>query len=93
MQDERLERVFPAAAVDHAQHWRRGERHDLRGRAWRALHSERAARPGNVVTLPNQVVDTDGNITAPYAGKIRALGRTPSEVQEAINEALRGSRR
>jgi protein involved in polysaccharide export with SLBB domain len=40
------------------------------------------------VTLPNQVVDTNGNITVPYAGTIRALGRTPAEVQEAINEAL-----
>jgi polysaccharide export outer membrane protein len=47
-------------------------------------------RPGNFVTLPDQVVDTNGNITVPYAGTIRALGRTPAEVQEAINEALRG---
>jgi Polysaccharide biosynthesis/export protein len=46
------------------------------------------ARPGNFVTLPNQVVDTNGNITVPYVGTIRALGRTPAEVQEAINEAL-----
>jgi protein involved in polysaccharide export with SLBB domain len=55
--------------------------------------SEPGARPGNFVTLPDQVVDTNGNITVPYAGTIRALGRTPSEVQEAINEALRGARR
>lgn len=57
------------------------------------IPSEPGARPGNFVTLPNQVVDTNGNITVPYAGTIRALGRTPSEVQEAINEALRGARR
>jgi protein involved in polysaccharide export with SLBB domain len=55
--------------------------------------SEPGARPGNFVTLLNQVVDTNGNITVPFAGTIRALGRTQSEVQEAINEALRGVRR
>jgi protein involved in polysaccharide export with SLBB domain len=55
--------------------------------------NEPGARPGNFVTLPNQVVDTNGNITVPFAGTIRALGRTQSEVQEAINEALRGVRR
>jgi protein involved in polysaccharide export with SLBB domain len=55
--------------------------------------SEPGARPGNFVTLPNQVVDTNGNITVPFAGTIRALGRTQSEVQEAINEALRGVHR
>ena len=38
------------------------------------------ARPGNFVTLPNQIVDSNGNITVPYAGTIRAAGRTPSEV-------------
>jgi hypothetical protein len=57
------------------------------------IPSEPGARPGNFVTLPNQVVDTNGNITVPYAGTIRALGRTPAEVQEAINEALRAARR
>jgi hypothetical protein len=29
MQDQRIERIFPAAAADHARHRRRGERHDL----------------------------------------------------------------
>jgi hypothetical protein len=57
------------------------------------IPSEPGARPGNFVTLPDQIVDTNGNITVPYAGSIRALGRTPSEVQEAINEALGGARR
>jgi protein involved in polysaccharide export with SLBB domain len=50
--------------------------------------SDPGARPGNFVTLPNQIVDTSGNITVPYAGTIRAAGRTPSEVQQAIMEAL-----
>src|SRR5262249_17857469 len=51
--------------------------------------NDAGARPGNFVTLPNQIVDSNGNITAPYAGTIRAAGRTPSEVQQAVNEALR----
>jgi polysaccharide biosynthesis/export protein len=51
--------------------------------------SDAGARPGNFVTLPDEVVDTNGTITVPYAGKIRAVGRTPAEVQDAISEALR----
>jgi polysaccharide export outer membrane protein len=39
--------------------------------------------------LPNQNVDTDGNISVPYAGAIRARERTPSEVQQAIVDSLR----
>jgi protein involved in polysaccharide export with SLBB domain len=57
------------------------------------LPSEAGARPGNFVTLPDQIVDSNGNITVPYAGTIRAAGRTPSEVQQAIIEALRSTSR
>ena len=46
-------------------------------------------RPGNFVTLPNQQVDTHGNITVPYAGNIQAKGRTVVEVQKAITDALK----
>ena len=50
---------------------------------------EAGVRPGNFVNLPNQNVDTKGNISVPYAGAIRAQGRTPSEVQQAIVDALK----
>jgi len=50
---------------------------------------EAAARPGNFVTLPPQAVDTQGNISVPYAGAIRAQGRTAAEVQAAIVDALK----
>jgi polysaccharide export outer membrane protein len=50
---------------------------------------EGAARPGNFVTLPPQEVDSQGNISVPYAGAIRARGRTPAEVQAAIVAALK----
>jgi polysaccharide biosynthesis/export protein len=49
---------------------------------------EAGVRPGNYITLPNQSVDNSGNITVPYAGAIRAKGRTVVEVQEAIVNVL-----
>jgi len=53
------------------------------------IPSEAGVRPGNFVQLPNQTVDNSGNITVPYAGAIRALGRTPAEVQQSIVDALK----
>jgi polysaccharide export outer membrane protein len=50
---------------------------------------EAGVRPGNFITLPNQNVDSKGNIAVPYAGGIRASGRTPSEVQQSIVDALK----
>jgi polysaccharide biosynthesis/export protein len=50
---------------------------------------EAAARPGNFVTLPPQAVDNLGNISVPYAGAIRAQGRTAAEIQAAIVAALK----
>lgn len=50
---------------------------------------EAGVRPGNFITLPNQAVDNSGNITVPYAGTIRAKGRTVVEVQSAIVDALK----
>jgi polysaccharide biosynthesis/export protein len=49
---------------------------------------EAGVRPGNFITLPNQAVDNSGNITVPYAGAIRAKGRTVVEIQKAIVDAL-----
>ncbi len=50
---------------------------------------EAGVRPGNFVTLPNQAVDTQGNITVPYAGPIQAKGKTAVEVQKSIVDALK----
>src|SRR6516225_3749943 len=50
---------------------------------------EAAARPGNFVALPPQAVDNNGNISVPYAGFIRAQGRTTAEVQASIVAALK----
>jgi polysaccharide export outer membrane protein len=53
------------------------------------IPAEASVRPGNFVTLPNQAVDDKGNISVPYAGVIRAKGRTQVEVQQAIVDALK----
>jgi polysaccharide export outer membrane protein len=50
---------------------------------------EAAARPGNFIALPPQAVDSKGNIQVPYAGAIRAQGRTAAEIQAAIVAALK----
>jgi polysaccharide export outer membrane protein len=50
---------------------------------------EAGVRPGNFVTLPSQPVDTKGNINVPYAGAVRAAGRTPSEVSANIVNAIK----
>ena len=53
------------------------------------IPSEAGVRPGNFVQLPNQQVDNAGNITVPYAGSVRAVDRTPAEVQQSIVNALK----
>lgn len=53
------------------------------------IPSEAGVRPGNFISLPNQSVDSNGNISVPYAGLIPAKGRTPAEVQRAIVDALK----
>lgn len=53
------------------------------------IPTEGGVRPGNFVTIPNQPVDVHGNISIPYAGAIRALGRTQVQVQDAIVGALK----
>jgi len=53
------------------------------------IPAEASVRPGNFITLPNQAVDNNGNISVPYAGNILAKGRTPVEVQQAIVDSLK----
>jgi polysaccharide export outer membrane protein len=53
------------------------------------IPTEAGVRPGNFVNLPDQAVDNNGNISVPYAGLIRAAGRTNVEVQNAIVERIK----
>jgi polysaccharide biosynthesis/export protein len=50
---------------------------------------EAGVRPGNFVSLPPQIVDVNGNITVPYAGLIKAAGRTNVQVQDDIVEKIK----
>lgn len=52
------------------------------------IPADAGSRPGNYITLPQQSIDREGNITVPYAGKIRASGRFIDEVQKEIEERL-----
>lgn len=52
--------------------------------------SDSGVRAGNFVTIPNQAVDDQGNIIVPYAGTIRAKGRTPTEISADITDRLKG---
>ncbi len=45
-------------------------------------------RPGNFVTLPPQKIDRSGDISVPYAGRVRASGRTLMQVQSAVERRL-----
>ena len=50
---------------------------------------EAGVRPGNFVTLPDQSVDNDGNISVPFAGSIRAAGQTNVQIQRAIVDKIK----
>jgi polysaccharide biosynthesis/export protein len=49
---------------------------------------EAGMRPGNYVTLPAQSVAKSGYISVPYAGLVRAVGRTPQQIQADIELKL-----
>jgi polysaccharide export outer membrane protein len=53
------------------------------------IPSEAGVRPGNFITIPNQAVDVRGNISIPYAGVVRASGRTQTELQDVIVNNLK----
>ena len=52
------------------------------------IPQEAGSRAGNFVQIPNQQVDGSGNITVPYAGTLRVVGRTPADVSKMITDRL-----
>lgn len=52
------------------------------------IPTDAGSRPGNYITLPQQTVDRNGMISVPYAGDIRAVGRTAGAVQRDIEDKL-----
>lgn len=41
-------------------------------------------------TIPEQIIGRDGLISVPYAGRVRAAGRSTAEIQRTIERALQG---
>lgn len=41
-------------------------------------------------SLPEQMVDSDGQVTIPFIGRVRAAGRTPQEIAQTIASRLTG---
>ena len=52
------------------------------------IPADAGVRPGNYVTFPTQTVDRSGNINIPFAGSVRASGRTLTAIQHDIEAKL-----
>ncbi|RZF26930.1 polysaccharide export protein [Paraburkholderia sp. UYCP14C] len=48
------------------------------------LDSKAGASLAGVTVLPDQTIDGNGKISVPFAGEVKAAGRTPSELQRDI---------
>jgi polysaccharide biosynthesis/export protein len=55
-----------------------------------ALDLRSGSATARVSVLPGQMVAADGTIDVPFAGTIKAAGQSPSEVQNAIAQRLKG---
>ena len=60
------------------------------GGLFSALPSERMTAGSRAASIPEQVVGRDGMISVPYAGRIRAAGRTINAIQIEIERQLEG---
>lgn len=52
------------------------------------IPADAGSRPGNYVTLPQQIVDRAGTISIPYAGRIQVAGKAIPAVQTEIEKRL-----
>ncbi len=52
------------------------------------IPADAGSRPGNFITLPEQTIDRAGTISVPYAGRVRAAGRSVDDVQSEIEDLL-----
>lgn len=51
---------------------------------------ERGQPGSRAASIPEQTVGRDGAVTVPYAGRVRAAGRTTADIQREIERALEG---
>ncbi len=54
------------------------------------IPSEPSTRNGNYVALPPQQIDSSGDISVPFAGRIHAVGLSTSAVEREIDRRLAG---
>ncbi len=52
------------------------------------IPSDPGTRSGNYVTLPAQQIDSSGDISVPFAGRIHAAGRATSDVEREVDRRL-----
>lgn len=57
---------------------------------WEAVEGGLFSGQGGGSSLPSQRIGPSGTIIVPYAGKVRAAGRTPDAVADAVVSALAG---
>jgi polysaccharide biosynthesis/export protein len=61
------------------------------GGLFTAPANDRAGSGSRSVVIPEQVAGgPDGAITVPFAGRVRVVGRTPQQVEQAVVQALTG---
>ncbi|MBC8751453.1 MULTISPECIES: polysaccharide biosynthesis/export family protein [Paraburkholderia] len=53
------------------------------------IDSKAGATNARVTVLPDQTIDGDGKINVPFAGELKAVGRTPTQLQREIAEHLK----
>src|SRR3984957_12480904 len=53
------------------------------------IPTEAGVRPGNFVQLPDETIDNSGYLTVPYAGPVKAAGRTNVEIQKDIVDRIK----
>jgi polysaccharide export outer membrane protein len=55
-----------------------------------AATQQAAGLSGNTTNIPPQVIESDGTIMVPYAGRVQAAGKTPGQLGAEIQRALQG---
>ena len=54
------------------------------------LDAKGGSSNARVTVLPDQTIDGDGTMNVPFAGQLKAVGRTPSQLQRDITARLKG---
>jgi polysaccharide export outer membrane protein len=98
---QRTQRMFSETLGDAPQRMRRiGPGDSIEVSVWEAspatlfaagaVDARGAPATSRAVTLPDQMVGSEGFISVPFAGRVRASGRTIEEIQSDIAAALKG---